>query len=80
MAPEVLMRKRDFNEKADIFSIGVIAFNLITGDDLFDVSSMEELKLKVCNYDPNYDGFSEFVTPDCINFLKKCLERDPLRR
>ena len=63
MAPEVLMRKKDFNEKADIFSIGVITYNLITGDDLFDVSSLEELKLKVCNYDPNYDGFSEFVTP-----------------
>ena len=42
MAPEVLFKLK-YNEKADIYSIGVIAYNLLSGDHPYDASSIEEL-------------------------------------
>ena len=34
MAPEIL-EKKDYNQSADIWSLGIIAFELITGDPPF---------------------------------------------
>lgn len=34
MAPEV-MRQEEFNEKADVYSFGLILYELISGEELF---------------------------------------------
>lgn len=46
MAPEI-MHKRTYNYKADIWSIGVLTYNLITGTYPFFASSKDELLKKV---------------------------------
>ena len=46
MAPEVLFQK-EYNEKADIFSIGVITYSLLTGEFPYKAESMATLKYKV---------------------------------
>lgn len=43
MAPEVL-EHREYNYKADIWSLGVITFELLTGDPPFNASSKIELR------------------------------------
>jgi calcium/calmodulin-dependent protein kinase I len=52
IAPEILSKK-EYNHKVDIFSIGVVAFNLLTGKQLFSREDTKEM-LKVnmeCNLD-----------------------------
>jgi serine/threonine-protein kinase ULK2 len=46
MAPEI-MQKRPYNYKADIWSIGVLVYNLLTGSYPFFASNKEELMMKV---------------------------------
>jgi serine/threonine protein kinase len=80
MAPELLNQKL-FDEKADIFSIGVITYTLITGDMPWDAETLPELKMKVSNYDPDYDheAFDQ-VDQICVDFLRRCLEKNPRKR
>jgi len=46
MAPEVL-NGLNYNEKADLWSIGVILFELLTGNPPFQAKSMKELHYKI---------------------------------
>ncbi|GAM23718.1 hypothetical protein SAMD00019534_068930 [Acytostelium subglobosum LB1] len=49
MAPEV-MQKKEFNEKADVYSFGLILYELATCEELFpDYSEMEEFSNAICN-------------------------------
>ena len=42
IAPEIL-KKEDFSYNSDIFSAGVIAYNLLTGFDLFDGRTVDKI-------------------------------------
>ena len=46
MAPEVL-EKRLYNFKADIWSLGVVIFELLTNEPPFNATSKKELKLHI---------------------------------
>lgn len=46
MAPEVLLNK-PYNNQADVWSIGTIFFNLLTGKFPFDASNLNQLKHKI---------------------------------
>lgn len=47
MAPEQLMGPRDVDHRADIYSAGVILFNMITGDFPFAAQTYEELIIQL---------------------------------
>jgi serine/threonine-protein kinase ULK/ATG1 len=46
MAPEVL-EKRAYNHKADIWSLGVLIFELMTGIPPFIANTKSELKIQI---------------------------------
>ena len=58
-APEMLVGAYD--EKADIWSIGVIAYQLITGRLPFEDGSEAKLVNKILNEEPDYDGVSHWA-------------------
>ena len=53
-APEIILRK-GYNEKIDIWALGIIIFNLITGCEVFkfenDEDLMDDIKYKKINFD-----------------------------
>ena len=51
MAPEIL-EKRRYNDKADIWSLGVLLYEMYTGSPPFKARSKRELKLSI--YQGNY--------------------------
>ncbi|MBZ0236189.1 MAG: serine/threonine protein kinase [Deltaproteobacteria bacterium] len=78
MAPEQLKSARDVDARADVWSLGVVLFELITARRPFDADSIAEIAAKV-TLDPPAPlpltlprGFAELVL--------RCLEKDPARR
>ena len=69
MAPEVINGKYD--EKCDIWSLGVILYIMLCGKPPFYSSDEEELKEKICSmqYDLNYKEFLN-VSQDALDLIK----------
>jgi len=48
MAPEVI-EERNYTENVDVWAIGVIAYELLAGDILFNGRTVEEINDKITN-------------------------------
>lgn len=73
MAPEIV-KKETYNEKIDIWALGVIAYKLLTGEAPFPGETKEEVYEKIKKSDPVYTGkMFEKVNTGAIKFLKRAL-------
>lgn len=52
MSPEIILGNNNFNESIDIWSIGCIIYELLTGKHLFDIYNMNE------DYGNNYEDYN----------------------
>ncbi len=77
IAPERLSNPQDIDCRSDLYSVGAVAFNLLTGKQVFEgKSSMDIAYQVVANPAPRV---SEFVAVDAAldQLISDCLERDP---
>ncbi|WP_394827141.1 serine/threonine-protein kinase [Pendulispora albinea] len=81
MAPEQLRSARAVDTRTDIWSIGVICYELLTGHVPFTGDTMTELCLKVVG-DPVVppDHTRDDLPPGLVAVVMRCLEKDPNRR
>ena len=80
IAPERLSNPLDIDCRSDLYSVGAVAFNLLTGKQLFEGSSSMDIAYQVvANPAPR---MSEFVSIDAAldQLVADCLERDPEAR
>lgn len=80
IAPEVL-RHKGYREKADLFSIGSVFFNLLTGMYLFEGLDNEVLLAE--NKKCNIDRLNKYLlkTPHlAVDLFKRLVEADPNQR
>ena len=76
MAPEILKRLK-YNEKVDMWSAGVLLFNMITGCDPFS-SEDEEIKIyQILNAKIEFDVIDN---EDIRNLCKDLMEKNPYKR
>ncbi|XP_026192969.1 calcium-dependent protein kinase 2 [Cyclospora cayetanensis] len=68
MAPEVFMRYLSL--KCDIWSAGVMMYFLLTGCLPFIGNTIEEVKDKVCNSEPDYARECAHLTGEAVSLLK----------
>lgn len=74
MAPEV-MQRLPYEFKADIWSIGVVFYQMLEGRFPFSGTNIEAILLKIKN---NQLAFKKAeLSEESIDFIKKCLVVEP---
>ena len=75
-APEILLRRK-YNCKCDIWSVGVILFNLLTGYQPFSTENEDEMDNEELTKDINFTVINNKQLKElCMNML----EKDPNKR
>jgi len=79
MAPEAF--SRECSPKRDMWSIGIILFVLITGEDAYNEKNEKDTITKIKKGEYNRQRFIEReVSQECISFLDCLLQVDPKKR
>ncbi|CAA6656784.1 unnamed protein product [Spirodela intermedia] len=80
MAPEI-MQLQKYDAKADLWSIGVILFQLVTGKTPFNGNSQIELLQNIMkSTELHFPPDSNDLSFDCVNLCQKLLRRNPVER
>ena len=79
MSPEQA-RGRAVDRRADIWSFGVVLFEMLSGRRVFDGTSATEIIAAVIRDDPPWDALPAATPPYLRALLERCLERDVRRR
>jgi thiol-disulfide isomerase/thioredoxin/tetratricopeptide (TPR) repeat protein len=81
MAPEQAAGRKDLTVAVDIYSLGAILYELLTGHPPFRGASATEVLLQVMEQDVESPRrFDPFVDRDLETICLRCLEKDPTRR
>ena len=81
MSPEQAQGQRHIDARTDIYSMGVIFYELVTGQMPFDGSSLAELLSRVVDgkYVPLTDRFPD-APPLLVDILERAMHKDRARR
>jgi hypothetical protein len=80
MAPEQLAGK-EVSVKSDIYSLGLVLYELFTGKKVFKAATPDELmKLHESSSPPSISEYVKEVDPLVERVILRCLERDPQSR
>jgi serine/threonine protein kinase len=81
MAPEQLETPPELDARVDVWSLGVVMYELLTGHLPFDGPGMLEIFAAVIGAEPTpISSFRTDVPPELEQLVSRCLEKDPRRR
>ena len=81
IAPEVLDRDGFYGNKVDVWSSGVVLFQLLSGYPPFGEGSVSEVLRAIRLREPNmHDPVWELISAEARDFVRKLLEKDPHER
>ncbi len=76
MAPEQI-RGRNVDPRSDLFALGAILYEMLTGRRAFRGASPVETMMAVLQDDPSYSGSGRVVPPELAPIVKHLLEKNP---
>jgi serine/threonine-protein kinase len=79
MSPEQA-RGKPVDKRADIWSFGVVLFEMLTGKRLFDGETVPDVLVAVLTREPQWNELPEGTPPSVRRLLRHCLERNPKNR
>ncbi|XP_022846633.1 serine/threonine-protein kinase ATG1c-like isoform X2 [Olea europaea var. sylvestris] len=80
MAPEI-MQGQKYDAKADLWSVGAILFQLVTGKTPFTGGSQMQLLQNILNStELQFPLDAKYLNPHCIDLCRKLLRHNPVER
>ena len=79
MSPEQA-RGKTVDKRADIWSFGVVFFELLTGKRLFTGETVTDVLAAVLTHEPDWSALPEGTPEAARRLVQHCLVRDPRRR
>jgi serine/threonine-protein kinase len=81
MSPEQMQTSKGVDARSDIWSLGIILFELVTGRPPFDAEAVTELAIKIATQPtPDLRLLAPTATPGLERVVAGCLEKDRARR
>ena len=78
MSPEQLRNAKDIDARADIWSLGVVAYELLAGKPPFDGDGVGEIFAAILEKDPEpLHSMNWRLPPEISAVIAKCLQRKP---
>jgi hypothetical protein len=78
MSPEQMMDPSRVDARSDIWSLGVLLFELLTNDHPFDGEGVPEVCAKVLNAPtPSLREYRRDIDPELEVIVRRCLEKNP---
>ncbi|XP_068156859.1 serine/threonine-protein kinase ULK3 isoform X1 [Drosophila tropicalis] len=79
MAPEIV-RKHQYDAKADLWSIGVILYECLFGKAPYSSRTIDELLLRIRNAEPITLPPNARISNECHDLLRRLLAHEPIAR
>jgi serine/threonine-protein kinase len=80
LAPEQI-QGRTVDARTDIFAVGVVAFELVTGTRPFESATLSNVLYKILNEEPEYPpGVDAVCSPELQAVLRRCMAKNPEER
>jgi len=79
MSPEQA-RGKQVDKRADIWALGCVLFEMLTGRQAFGGNDVPEAMARVIERDPDWAALPPSVPPRLRELLRLCLEKNPRRR
>ncbi len=79
ISPEQV-RGKPVDKRADVWSFGVVLFEMLTGKRAFEGEDVSMTLSKVPQLEPDFDAMPSGVPPRVSQTLRVCLHKDPKRR
>jgi eukaryotic-like serine/threonine-protein kinase len=79
MAPEQA-RGKPVDKRSDIWSFGVVLFEMLTGRKLFDGETVTDVLAAVVRQDIDWSALPADTPATLRRLMRRCLERDPKKR
>jgi Tol biopolymer transport system component len=79
MAPEQA-RGKAVDRRADVWSFGVVLFEMLTGKQVFAGETASDSMAAVITREPEWDALPENTPTQVRDLLRRCFEKDPRQR
>jgi serine/threonine protein kinase len=76
MAPELVQHKK-YSEKVDVWSLGVITYQLLSGKTPFDGKNIQKINQYICQKDVTFsEKCWRNISDNAKDFILQCVNRD----